>query len=432
MQARIRRPAGRTLGTPPRRPASRLAGGRGSATFPWRQARRADGARGRHGGNGAIPATHHNRFTWIETGDAYYTALISAIDAARQSVRLESYIYTAEGPGLDIRAALIRAARRGVQVKVLMDAFGSLELPGDYWDGLRAAGGAFRAFNPLELRRIAFRDHRKLVVCDGRVAFVGGFNISSQEVGDGLTRGWRDLAVRLEGALVKPLADSFDEMFQWALVRRPRMLRLRRFRLPGLSHRRVPPPQILTSSPSGRNSPLRSALVHDLKGARSVRIISAYFLPSGGLRRALVGIARRGGDVQMVLAGQSDVPLSRLAGRALYQRYLHAGIRIFEYQPQVLHTKLFAIGSVVYIGSANLDARSLGINYELVVRLDQPQAVLDAERIFQSHLPACHEIRPEQWRSSRGLWEKLKERVAHLVLAYIDPYLARRQLARLR
>jgi cardiolipin synthase len=315
---------------------------------------------------------------------------------------------------------------------VLVDALGSLDLPKSFWAELEEAGGAFRFFNPLELRRIAFRDHRKLVVCDERRAFVGGFNISGQEAGDGLARGWRDLAVCIEGPLAKSLAASFDEMFGWAGTRRPRLLRLRRFRWPRLRKGESAPSQILSSSPSGKRSPIRRALLQDLKQARSVRIISAYFLPTWGLRRALVGIARRGGDVQMVLAGQSDVPLSRLAGRALYQRFLRAGIRIFEYQPQVLHSKLVIVGSVVYVGSANLDARSLGINYELVVRVDQPQATRDAERIFQSHLPACREIRPAEWRTARGLWEKLKERLAYLLLARVDPYLARRQLTRLR
>jgi cardiolipin synthase len=386
-------------------------------------------------GRTAIPKTRDNSIAWLEKGDEYFAALVDAIAAACHSVRLESYIYMADGPGPAIAAALTAAARRGVQVRVLVDAFGSLELPEAFWNELRGSGGECRRFNPLNLKRITCRNHRKLLVCDETVAFLGGFNISAAEAGDGVTRGWRDLGLRLTGPLAQALAATFDEMFALADFRHPRLLRLRlgrlrQLRLPRLRRSAVPLPQLLTSRPGGSTSPIRQALRRDLAQARTVHIISAYFLPTWRLHRALLSLARGGGDVQIVLARHSDVPLSQLASRSLYHRALHAGIRVFEYQPQVLHTKLIIIDQAVYVGSANLDTRSLAINYELLVRLDQAGVAREAERIFQGYLPLCREIERDAWQASRTLWQRIKGRLAYLVLARLDPYLARRQLGR--
>lgn len=370
---------------------------------------------------------------WLTTGVAFYDALLAAIDGARESVRLETYIYTPGKPGDEVRDALLRAARRGVDVRVLIDAFGSFELAADYWDGLKQAGGAQKWFNPLQWWRMACRDHRKLLVCDGRVAFVGGFNISAAEHGDGITAGWRDLGLRIVGPLAGELAESFDAMYERADLA-PR--RLPRLRLPALLRRqrdvRSRLPTLLESGPTGNATPVKGALMHDLRRAREVRIISAYFLPTWRLRKLLVKIAKRGGHVQLITAGKSDVPMAQLAGRTLYHKFLHAGIRIYEYQAQILHTKLVVIDGVVYVGSANLDSRSLNINYELLVRLDDARLAHEARLMFQDYLPHCRHIEHDTWQQSRSLWEKLKERFAYYLLARVDPFIAQRQLRRLR
>ena len=134
---------------------------------------------------------------WLRTGDEVFPAMLAAIDAAQASVCLEIYIF-APGPlGQRFRETLIRAQMRGARVRVLMDAFGSRGLPGDFWDPLRAVGGEVRSFNPAALMRLSFRNHRKLLVCDKQVAFVGGFNIAHEYEGDGVHAGWRDLGLKL-------------------------------------------------------------------------------------------------------------------------------------------------------------------------------------------------------------------------------------------
>jgi len=163
----------------------------------------------------AEPAAYH----WLRTGDEVFPAMLSAIDESRSSVCLEIYIFARGTLGERFREALVRAQQRGVRVQVLVDGVGSLALPGDFWDLLRGAGGEVRWFNPVALNRFWFRNHRKLLVCDGRIAFVGGFNIAPEYEGDGVRSGWCDLGLRLTGPLVAELAVSFEEMFARAVRR---------------------------------------------------------------------------------------------------------------------------------------------------------------------------------------------------------------------
>jgi len=134
----------------------------------------------------------------------------------------------------------------------------------------------------------------------------------------------------------------------------------------------------------------------------------------------------------LILAGKSDVLVSQLAGQSLYRRFLKAGVEIYEYQPQILHAKLIIIDDVVYVGSANLDQRSLNINYELMIRFEGRQIAEQARVIFSNNFRHCERITIEQWRKSRTLWRSLKQRWAYLLLVRIDPAIAKRQWKTLR
>jgi len=351
--------------------------------------------------------------------------MLAAIEAARESVCLETYIYAPDSLGERFREALVRARQRGVRVRVLIDAFGSISLPGSFWEPLRAAGGEVRLFNPLALDRLGIRNHRKLLVCDDRVGFVGGFNIASEYDGDGVTRGWCDVGLRLHGPLPAQLAVTFDEMFVRADFRHKRFIRLRR----STARRTVLTgnEQILLTGPGRGRSPFKRALRRDLTRATLVQIMVAYFLPTWRIRRDLTRIARRGGTVQLILPGKSDILVSQLAGQSLYRRFLRAGVQIHEYQPQVLHAKLIIADDIVYVGSANLDPRSLDINYELMIRFEHQEMAAQARAIFAGRLAHCRRITSREWRQSRTIWRRLKQRWAYWLLVRIDPYLARRQ-----
>jgi len=354
-----------------------------------------------------------------------FPAMLAAIDAAQHSVRLEIYIYSAGPLGERFRQALVRAQRRGAHVQVLLDALGSLGLPGHFWDELRAAGGRVRQFNPLSLHRLGIRNHRKLLVCDERVAFIGGFNIASEYEGDGVKSGWHDIGLKLEGPLAAELAATADEMFARADFQHKRFFRLRQFS----AKRRVlaPNEELLLSGPGRGRNPIKYALRQDLRDARQARMVMAYFLPSWRVRRDLIRVRRRGGRVQLVLAGKSDVLLSQLAGQSLYRRLLRSGVEIFEYQPQILHAKLMIIDDVVYVGSANLDHRSLDINYEVMIRFRSPSMAEHARNVLESTLRHSKQITFEEWKSGNSLWRRLKQYWAYFLLVRVDPYIARRQ-----
>jgi cardiolipin synthase len=369
-------------------------------------------------------------FEWLTTGDRAFAAAGEAISTAQLSIRLEAYYFADSQLGLRVLNALVQARQRGVLVRVLVDAVGSIGLTDDFWEPLWAAGGEVRWFNPLSLERFAIRDHRKLLVCDETVAFIGGFNIAPEYEGDGVARGWRDVGLSVEGDLAFELAAAFDEMFARAEFRHKRIFRLRRF----ATKRAVPARdwQLLLSGPGRGRNPFQRALRSDLASARNIQIIAAYFLPPVRLRRLLERVARRGSRVQLILAGQSDVPLAQLAARSLYRRLLKAGVEIYEYGPQILHAKLLVADEVVYVGSANLDPRSLRINYELMVRLTKEEIAAQARLIFADTLTYCRVVERRGWRASQGGWQRLKQRWAYFLLARLDPYVAGWQYRSLR
>lgn len=360
---------------------------------------------------------------WLCAGRKIFPAMLDAIAAARHSIRLETYIYSDGHLGRLFADALLAAARRGVRVSVLVDAFGSWALPENYFDSLAAAGATVRRFNRLTLWRFAVRDHRKLLVCDDLVAFVGGFNLSDEYNGDGIASGWCDVGARIENpSLVTALAASFDKLFSFAESRRQPLQRLLYRRRNVFQGDGSSPPETGLKARS-----LSRLLRRDLASARDVRIVSAYFLPTRLLRRALIGVARRGGRVRLVLAGRTDVYISKLAARNLYPRLLQAGVEIYEYQPQILHAKLICAGPITYIGSANLDIRSLRLNYELILRFNDPAIAAGANEIFENILEHSRRIEPAAWKKTQTFWQRWKCHWANFLLTRVDPFVALRQ-----
>ena len=370
-----------------------------------------------------MPDLQSTSFQWLRSGNEAFPAMLAAIEAARQSIRLEMYIFSAQPPGDGFRDGLVRAVQRGVYVQVLLDAVGSFSLPSSFWKPFLDAGGKLRWFNPLKLGRISYRDHRKILVCDEQTAFIGGFNIAPEYAGDGVTRGWCDLGMWVEGPLAAELAESFDQMFARASFDHKPLQRLRRATARATIS--AESWRLLLSGPGRGYNFLKRTLATDLANAHTVQIICAYFLPTWRLRRELMRVTRRGGRVQLILAGKSDVRLSQLATRRLYRQLLKRGVEIYEYQPQVLHAKLFLVDEQVYVGSSNLDARSLNINYELLVRISEEEVVQEGRRIFTEVLAQSQRVERRAWSRSRSFWTKLLEEWAYFLLARVDPWWAR-------
>ncbi|MBL9217477.1 MAG: phosphatidylserine/phosphatidylglycerophosphate/cardiolipin synthase family protein [Opitutaceae bacterium] len=366
-------------------------------------------------------------FGWLGSGRALLGAQLEAIDQARGSVRLETYIFAPDETGAGFRTALTAAAQRGVEVDVLMDAFGSLATPEDFFDPLIWAGGRVKRFNAAHPGRFALRDHRKLLLVDDTLAFVGGCNLANEYAGDGIIQGWRDGGVSLRGPLLPVLVGEFAA--QWARADAGEWrLSPGGYARAGGADSRV---RALCLKPGFGPSALRSALREDLARARDIAITTAYFLPSRRLLRQLMLADRRGARVRILLAGPSDVPLMSLASRSLYRALICSGVEIFEYQPQVLHAKTLVLDGVVYAGSSNLDPRSLRLNFELMLRIEDPALAATARAQFEADLAHSRPIHAGNSWQQWSAWTRLKQRMAHFILARLDPWFAREQLRRL-
>jgi cardiolipin synthase len=353
-----------------------------------------------------------------------------AIGQARDTLELEIYIFADDDAGRAVLETLVAAAVRGVRVRVLVDAFGSVTLADSFWNPLRGAGGEVRWFNPFRLGRFAIRNHRKLLVCDEAVGFVGGFNISLDYAGDGVTRGWRDLGLEIRGPVVALFRQAFESSWNNAELKHSRIPQLRRSRSRAALQQQQC--DLLLSGPGRNSNFIQRQLLNDLRRAREVDIMVAYFVPTRRLRRALIRVTRRGGRVRMVFAGRSDVPLAQFAARSFYRRLLRAGVEIWEYQPQILHAKIIVINDVVYVGSANLDTRSLQINYELMLRVKEEPLAAEGRRIIERDLSHSLRITREDWRKRQNIWSRFRQRWSHFFFTQIDTYFARRHMRLLR
>ncbi|HZW25284.1 MAG TPA: cardiolipin synthase ClsB [Gallionella sp.] len=321
-----------------------------------------------------------NRLTLLQNGTAYFPRLCADIDAARLSVNLETYIYAADGSGRMVGEALRRAAERGVTVRLLLDGFGSAELPQHWVDELRAAGVEVqwfrRAVSPFTLqrsrRRRLYRLHRKLAVIDGEIAFVGGINIIDDiPAHSGLDGPRLDYAVRVQGPLAGEAHMTARRLWStvsWATLRR---------RGRTLARSSARPAQdaavsLLLRDNLRHRRDIERAYLRAIVGARSeIVIANAYFLPGRAFRRALIAAAASGVRVVLLLQGRVEYWVQHYATQALYDRLLAAGIEIYEYRASLLHAKVAVVdGAWATVGSSNIDPFSLLLAREanLVVR----------------------------------------------------------------
>lgn len=308
-----------------------------------------------------------NELALLQNGAAFFPQLCADIDAARHSVYLESYIFASDEVGHKVGLALQRAAERGVVVRVLLDGFGSAELPGSFVDDLRKAGVEVQWFrreiSPFTLRRSRMRRlrrmHRKLAVMDGEVAFVGGINIPAKLDFDAPRM---DYAVRIHGELageVQAVMQRLWEMVSWAAFRK--RVKEEGWRLYRIKQRPDSKVQLVLRDNVRHRRDIERAYLKAIAGAKhEVVIANAYFLPGRLFLRALIHAARRGVRVVVVVQGKVEYRLQHYATLALYGRLLGAGVEIYEYHASYLHAKVAVVdGEWATVGSFNIDPFSL-------------------------------------------------------------------------
>ncbi len=342
------------------------------------------------------PILEGNRVRAFFRGPETFDAMRAVVDAAREEVLVESYIFKGDATGRSFLETLGRAVGRGVRVRVLADAFGSMTTQRAFWKEMRARGIEVRLFNPLfpHLLLQPFRDHRKILVVDSRTAFTGGMNIGD-EYGSSLSEHggpWRDTHVRVDGPAAWGMAIVFTEAWH-AAGGSPVVLQPLAPETGGVAI------LVLDSRPFRGTGEITSALAAIAAAARRrLWITNAYFAPRWRAIERLGEAARRGVDVRFLLPGKSDVPLIRHAGHGYYAALLERGVRIFEYQPAVLHAKtLVADDFVSLAGSSNLDFRSFHFNAECnIVMLDEETGRVFSEK-FEEDLKVSVEVTAADW-----------------------------------
>ncbi len=366
----------------------------------------------------------------LKNGDEAFPAMFGAIDAARESIALEMYIIADDTTGREFRQRLAAAARRGVRVMVLVDAWGSWQLPDAFWQELLDAGAQVRWFHPIFKGLFPFRNHRKMLLLDDRIVYVGGMNIADEYYrGKAGEAPWRDNMLEISGHEVARLRRSFQRM--WERASRPLhrfLVRLRRDRMTVS----IPVGQVrfLESGPDNPLRPVRRLYARVIQGAASrIDLAMGYFYPHGRMLRSIRRAVRRGVQVRLMFPLRNDVPLASWAARGLYGRLLRAGVEVWEYEPTMMHAKLAIADDTLIAGSANLDIRSGMINYELVAVVNDPALAARARKDFEDDLRQSVRIRLEDWRM-RPLLQKLKERFSYCLLARADIFFSRRGMGK--
>lgn len=348
-------------------------------------------------------------------GAATFDALLEAIAGARHHLHVEYYIFEPDRTGTRVRDALVAKAREGVRVRLLLDALGSGRLRRAFLAPLLEAGVELAWFHPARLRwlwrpRINLRNHRKVVVVDGRIGFTGGINVTDDENEAVNPRAFHDLHLRLEGEIVRWLQLAFLEDWHYATGV---ALRDESLWPPATPGRVVA--QALPAGPDSPWEPIHRVKVEAIHQANHrVWLVTPYFVPGEAARMALTSAALRGLDVRVVVPARSDSRVVSAAARSYFDELTAAGVRVFEYQPRMLHSKALLVDDdTCIIGSANFDHRSFRLNFELSVLLHDAGVAAGLEAEAKATLAHCREVRADD--PPAALWRRLADASARLL-----------------
>jgi cardiolipin synthase len=372
------------------------------------------------------PISVGNDVKMLPNGAAAFDAIFTAIESAAKHINIEFFtIEDVPHEGTTLSAVLKRKLQQGVQVNIIFDSFGSARTPDDFFLGLREAGANIVDFNPVNplLAKGTYkpndRDHRKIVIVDGRIAIIGGVNLSSVYLSLPVRRSqnkrppteWKDTDVRLEGPVVHELQKLF--LATWKTQRGPALDESTFF--PEVPARGSEIVHIVGSEPGKYVPPYYASLLSAIRNAETrVWATAAYFVPTKQELQDLIDAAHRGVDVKLLLAGKTDSDLAKNAGQSHYAALLKNGVEIYETQNSVLHSKTAVVDDVwSVVGSSNFDHRSVLFNSEVDAVILGRETAKQLETIFQDEIAKARKIDPQTW-SHRPLGPRLKEFFANL------------------
>jgi cardiolipin synthase A/B len=362
------------------------------------------------------PLVHGGAARLLNNGVEIFPAMLGAIERAERSVNFMAYIWE-EGRVSDrVYAALLERARAGVQVRLMLDGFGGRGFPEEWREELQEAGGKVITFHPLhfgKLTRYYKRNHRRAIVVDGRIAFTGGAAVGDKWLGDAQDEEhWRDIMVEVRGRIATNLQSAFTQL--WANTCGEILVGDAFF--PDIPVTKDPEGNIprhvnVISSPADTWHPLRIFFLITFACARErIWLANPYFAPDEDTRSVLCERAQAGVDVRLLLPNRlTDALPVRWAGQAYYTELLKAGVRIYEYQPTMIHSKTLVVdGCWSIVGSANMDVRSKELNQESVIGIADADFARQLEKTFEEDLRDSDEILMERWQR-RGILRKLRE-----------------------
>ena len=362
-------------------------------------------------GNAAV--TGGNRVEVLINAAEAYPSKLQAIEGARRSIDAAYYVFRPDGTGRRFRDALTAAARRGVDVRLLLDGVGSAGL-GAFLRPLRAAGASCRTFlpfNPIRAWTLNLRNHRKILAVDGEVGFTGGLNIGDEYLGASSRFGaWRDTQLRLEGPAASALEQIFSDDWAYTTGEQPRAP-IAAAAASGSSF-----VQVLPSGPEDRAEAIYQVYFAAISIARStLDLTTPYFIPDRAIAVALVSAALRGVRVRLLMPFHNNQRLTALAGRSYFDELLDAGVEIYLYTPGMIHAKTMVIDRAwASVGTANMDVRSFRLNFEVNGLLYGGPEVERLSEAFERDLAVGQRLDPAHFRA-RSLWRRAAEGGARLL-----------------
>lgn len=373
-----------------------------------------------------------NQLKLVVSASSRWQALVDLIDGAKVSLHMFYYMFKDDRTGHIVLERLIAAHNRGVSVELIVDSFGSNGASDAFFQTLRDAGAKFGIFSPRISTSYFVRNHQKMAIADENLVLLGGFNIANRYFGaqihserqDDAANNWDDLGLLLKGPEVRHLMGYYHQLSEWVHHKNGHLRSLRKmikYWQPGNEKFRW-----LLGGPSNRLSQWAVSIKNDLERGKKLDLVTAYFSPGQSILRRIGKLSKRGGISRIMLPGKTDNAATIGASRLLYNYLIKRKAKIYEYQPKLLHMKLVIVDDAVYIGSANFDLRSLFINVEIMLRIEDKEFAAYARQVADNLSLQSEEITTELHRSRNSFLNRLRWTLSYLVVNAIDYTVTRR------
>ena len=351
-------------------------------------------------------------------------AVLGLIARAKKSIQMFFYMFGDDATGREVRDALVAAANNGVHVQLIIDSFGSGNVSDRFFDALVEAGGCYHCFSTRKGLGYIIRNHQKILIADRAHALVGGFNITDDYFGRAGDNSWEDLGIIVSGVQAQKLSDYFEDLARASNNGKVRYRSIRNIIhqwRPGIGQ-----VQWLLGGPTNRISPWAITFKRSLEAGKRFDIVSAYFSPSQTILRRFAKAAKHNKGSRLVVAGKTDNNATIAAARLLYRYLMRRKTRIFEFQSRPLHMKLMVIDDTVYIGSANLDVRSMFINLEIMVRIKDAGLALHMRKLIDELVTQSEEQTRILLKARLSYWSRFKAALAYFLVNSVDYTIGRR------